>query len=699
MTPAPLSLGKLTPVRRAVLVALVAIISPALLLFYLGLQTLQRQEETMVNLQAQNLALSAESLAAELEQRAGQLAEACLSDERLARAAVVAGTRPTLETVLELRALTAELGPSCPLADDFFVLHDGVVRFPLVHELPPRRLDDYLAGEPPEVRGHFAEVFGRAEMLELRQHRPALAVQAYRDSYELEVSPALKALALARVARSWQKMQREADVRTAYQQLGQQLGDQYDPFNRPYALVAAVELGATETGITSTPALVRSAYTRLLGGAWELSGGQLRFFLDQLEARLGRGPGERAASETLRRSEFAIALQEGFTHHGPLRAKQVYGLGFGGSPTDYQVYYYAVDSGTEQETLVGLGVNAGWLAQSLLPSTADDLSLASDLEFELGYATGNASADESVQQAAFPSIYPQRALHVRLSPGAAARASGQRDTMIFGASMGLILAVLGLGVFLLIRDASREMQLAQVRADFVSGVSHELRTPLTLIRLYGETLVDEADLKEEERRDYSQVIARESERLTHLIDNVLDFAHIDRGRKQYDVRDGDLRTCVRRAVEAYGRYLKHRGFAIDIELQHDLPPVRFDPNAVAQALVNLIDNAVKYSDEDRYVAVRLFVSETQVIVEVEDRGAGIAADELGQIFDPFYRSQRPRGKGGHGLGLYLVQHIMEAHAGSIEVDSELGNGSVFRLVFPVSSSGGAGDETDAETEE
>jgi hypothetical protein len=175
----------LTPVRRAILVSALAIVAPALVLFFLGLQTLQRQQQTMADLQVTTLALSARQLAAEIELRAGELAETCLRDERLARAALAAGTQLTLETVLDLRALTAEIGADGPLAADFFVLHGDTVRFPLVHDLLHRRLDEYPTQEAVEVREAFAELFARAETLELERQRPDRALDAYRDSQKL----------------------------------------------------------------------------------------------------------------------------------------------------------------------------------------------------------------------------------------------------------------------------------------------------------------------------------------------------------------------------------------------------------------------------------------------------------------------------------------------------------------------------------
>lgn len=231
-------------------------------------------------------------------------------------------------------------------------------------------------------------------------------------------------------------------------------------------------------------------------------------------------------------------------------------------------------------------------------------------------------------------------------------------------------------------EATRRLEEAQQRqADFVSGVSHALKTPLTLIRLYGETLRGEG-FPEEDRRSYSEIVTRESERLTRLIERVLDFSRVDRGDKRYQIGPGDLAAVIRQALDIAVRHLKAQGFEVEVEIAQDLPATRFDPDAVVDAVLNLVDNAAKYSGKAKYVAIRLRPERDRIVCEVEDRGAGIPPAEREQLFRKFHRGRDAAGKGGYGLGLFLVKHIMDAHGGAIEVDSDLGRGSRFRLIFP-----------------
>ena len=231
-------------------------------------------------------------------------------------------------------------------------------------------------------------------------------------------------------------------------------------------------------------------------------------------------------------------------------------------------------------------------------------------------------------------------------------------------------------------EATRRLEEAQTRqADFVSGVSHALKTPLTLIRLYGETLHQGDGFSDDDRQSYAEIITRESERLTRLIERVLDFSRVDRGDKRYQIEPGDLAAVVRQALGIAVRHLKQQGFVVELDIT-PLAPARFDPDAVVDAVLNLVDNAAKYSGEEKYVGIRLRPEDDRIVCEVEDHGAGISAAEREHLFRKFHRGRDAAGKGGYGLGLFLVKHIMDAHGGAIEVDSDVGRGSRFRLIFP-----------------
>jgi two-component system phosphate regulon sensor histidine kinase PhoR len=167
---------------------------------------------------------------------------------------------------------------------------------------------------------------------------------------------------------------------------------------------------------------------------------------------------------------------------------------------------------------------------------------------------------------------------------------------------------------------------------------------------------------------------------------VLAFSRVERGDDTYEWQVADPAPIVSGVIDDYSGWLERSGFELRADMVETLPPIRFDAGALAQAVVNLIDNAVKYSGSSRTIAVRLRQDGDEVLVEIQDHGIGIPEAERSRIFDRFYRSRSGTGKGGYGLGLFMVAHIMRAHGGSVDVESEPGAGSTFRLRFPVASS-------------
>jgi signal transduction histidine kinase len=257
-----------------------------------------------------------------------------------------------------------------------------------------------------------------------------------------------------------------------------------------------------------------------------------------------------------------------------------------------------------------------------------------------------------------------------------------------GLSAALATVLLG-GLALALRTASREMKLSQMKNEFVSNVSHELRTPLASIRVFGEFLRLGRFDGPEKVREYGDYIETESRRLTQLINNILDFASIESGRKTYQFERCDVREVVCETLKTFEVRLRQSGFNIIVEgADLSLPPSRIDAGAIAQSLSNLLDNAVKYSNGKKDIVVSLRRQEDFVVISVTDQGVGIPRDEQQKIFDRFHRI----GTGlvhdvkGSGLGLAIVRHIVEAHRGKVTVESRVGEGSTFSIHLPVETS-------------
>ena len=252
-------------------------------------------------------------------------------------------------------------------------------------------------------------------------------------------------------------------------------------------------------------------------------------------------------------------------------------------------------------------------------------------------------------------------------------------------SLGVVSLLLVGGLVLTYRSVSKEMALARLKSDFVSNVSHELRTPLALIRLYAETLELGRIKTQDKKQEYYRIIRKESERLTALINNILDFSRIEAGRKEYEFRKTDIAELVTNTLDSYRYQIDEQGFTFEQSIDSNLPLVQVDREAIARSLVNLVNNALKYSDHEKFLGVKLYRTDGVVKLEVADRGIGIARREQSKIFEKFYRAGDPlvHNTKGSGLGLSLVRHIAHAHGGEVEVESTPGNGSKFILTLPV----------------
>ena len=252
----------------------------------------------------------------------------------------------------------------------------------------------------------------------------------------------------------------------------------------------------------------------------------------------------------------------------------------------------------------------------------------------------------------------------------------------------LLGGVLLFGVWLAFRNIKREVDLAQAKQDFVSNVSHEIRTPLSLISMFAETLQLGRVKDEARRQEYYEIISKESRRLGGIVNKILNFSQIEANKVHYQMATVQLNEVVYTVWQNYDFHLRQQGFTCQLDLAEDLPPIYADQEAIAEAIVNLLDNAMKYSMTDKHIKVSTGKETDQVYVSVADHGVGIPPEHHETIFHKFYRvdmDQAPPTR-GTGLGLTLVRYVMTAHRGHVRLQSQLGVGSTFSLVFPVDPS-------------
>jgi signal transduction histidine kinase len=259
-----------------------------------------------------------------------------------------------------------------------------------------------------------------------------------------------------------------------------------------------------------------------------------------------------------------------------------------------------------------------------------------------------------------------------------------RRRLILGGLGLLVLVVLAGGYFIGLA-VTRELEVARVQSEFVSAVSHEFRTPLASLLQLSELLADGRISTDRQRQGYYESLLRETQRLSRLVESLLDFGRMEAGGREYHFESLNIGELVRRVAEEFGEEVAHRGYHIETRLDEDLPPVRVDREALGRAVWNLLDNAVKYSPACKTVWAEARSQNGSVAIRVRDQGLGITPEEQEQIFKKFVRagSARVAGAKGTGLGLAMVEHIARAQGGRVAVESKPGAGSTFTILLPV----------------
>jgi signal transduction histidine kinase len=273
---------------------------------------------------------------------------------------------------------------------------------------------------------------------------------------------------------------------------------------------------------------------------------------------------------------------------------------------------------------------------------------------------------------------------IETDPDRIGKQMNELRTWYFGIIAIVFLAVT-LGLASLWHNARAQLRLAEKKDDFISAVSHELRTPLTSIRMYSEMLEKNWVKSKDKLTEYYRNMRQESERLSRLVENILDFSRIQKGRKKYTFSVGDINECIAEVVEMMAPYATENGFCIETDFG-SLGQSTFDKDAVTQIVVNLLDNAIKYARgaEDKTITVRTKSERQLTVIEVEDHGPGIPHRQHKKVFEQFYRSgsETTRETNGTGLGLALVKRFAEAHNGFVEVIGAKPTGAIFRVGLP-----------------
>ena len=250
--------------------------------------------------------------------------------------------------------------------------------------------------------------------------------------------------------------------------------------------------------------------------------------------------------------------------------------------------------------------------------------------------------------------------------------------------LSVIFVILIFGLYFLFTNIKRELYLSNAKSEFVSNVSHEIRTPLSLISMFAETLEMGRAKTEEKKQEYYKIIRKETYRLSKIVNSILSFSKMDANKRTYHFEDLDLQNIVNEIMDNYRIQLENEGFEFKKEFEHNGNQIDADKEAVSEAVINLLDNAMKYSDEFKKISIHTGEKDDFTFVEVRDSGVGIPKAYQKEVFDQFFRtpSNNIHKTKGSGLGLTIVKKIMEAHKGLVELESVPSKGSTFRLSFP-----------------
>ncbi|MET0390978.1 MAG: HAMP domain-containing sensor histidine kinase [Polyangiales bacterium] len=292
-----------------------------------------------------------------------------------------------------------------------------------------------------------------------------------------------------------------------------------------------------------------------------------------------------------------------------------------------------------------------------------------------------ASAGDYVVGLRFPTTLYGWRLQVAPKTAPLLKATGRTSRFNQAALIGLSLAVILVAVALILYAAAKERRLTRLKSDFIANVSHELKTPLSVIRMFGEMLLTKRVRDAAKQEQYLEIICTESERLSGLIENVLDFAALERGKRTYDMLERDVSEIVARAVDTLHYRFEREGASVRLVSQGEVPHALVDEQAILLAVINLLDNAVKYGGGS-LVEVTIETGDSDVRISVRDRGPGIPSSDLKRVFERFYRGAGGSKQRGSGIGLSLVKYIAEAHGGRAWAENAQEGGAIVAMSVP-----------------
>ena len=692
--------------RKIIIIFLLAIFLPSLIAAYLSLSTFPKRREAIKKLLESNLYFSGEAALKSVEEVLLEYEQKTLNPDNFNRfLQTEEADKPDLIYSWFSEDSTGQR----------FLLDDG---FKIIFPETASKNAVGIQFEEKVQNDRYAQLFRRAEFFEFSQKNYTRAAELYKAMALSSVSSRYSALAYEGAGRCLMLTEKLSEAEEIYKELSTSFGQFQNNAGHPYGIIAVLQLHEIACQKKETEAslgILVNLYQQIREGSWLISQPVYDFYISEIKSILdkefidGRFPeiqktyleiqkqpspyGQTLLFIDLLERNVIPEIKEKlslYREDGEV-IQDRFPVSF---DNNLFLISYAVMPGLRsgQTFYGGFTWDLNNLRARMIPGILQNISKESGLDFEIivegDQETGpGRDISESVESLAltfrtFPLPWKLLASHPEIK---VLEKTASREIFFYGFLLAVIVALMILGAVLIARDISREAETNRLKTEFVNNISHELKTPLTLIRLYGETLQRKENLTDKEKKESYEIITRESERLSHLINNVLDSSRIEMGRKEFNFKKGYLPEIIRDTLESYRYHLEKKGFVIHSEIASDLPEMNFDGEAIASVLVNLLSNAMKFSPKEKEVTVKLFQDDGNAVLQVSDKGIGISQNEIPKIFERFYQSVNKIDyeSRGSGLGLTLVKHITEAHGGKIEVESEAGIGSVFTVSIPL----------------
>lgn len=688
--------------KKIILIFFLAILVPSLIVGYLSLSTLVTRREAVEKILKSNLWNSGEAALKSLEAKLIEHEKKVLKAENF------------ISLIQNYSNFSID---SIQNKGQAFLLNDN---YQII--IPRTGVDDVLTFQQKksQLNNNLSQDFKNAEAFEFNEKNYKQAGELYKQCSVSGSSDIDRAMALEGLGRCLLSLKEYKEAKRVYGDIVTKYGILRNKAGHPYGIVAAFQLSELEQLLGNEDLSLQilfDLYKKIRNGDWLLGSSVYNFFIADIELILNEKLTNKFTEiqknyQTQRRSEApynqALLFADFLKNEVIPRIKEKSSnskiveensserfLVIRRDSSSNLISYCILQDQQTKKNLYGAyccGLN--YFKTKILSQALAQIRIESGLLIQVIDEDGRnlmSGKKEFASQASLSLVFRQFQVPWKLlisqPPYSELESTALRENILYGLLIIFIIILMILGAIMIVRDIARETETTRLRTEFVHNVSHELKTPLTLVRLYGETLQRKGDLNENEKLQAYEIITKESERLSHLIDNVLDFSRIEMGKKEFNIRKGNLSNTIRDTLDSYLYHLEKKGFKINTEISRELPEMDFDPEAIASVLINLLSNAIKFSTDRKEVTVRLFKDNDNAVLRVEDKGIGISPGETSKIFQRFYRVRNKvtTESSGSGLGLTLVMHIIEAHGGTIKVESKLGEGSAFSIILPISA--------------